>query len=108
MKTKAIMPLQTILRQILATLTNNASDFAEMYDDMAVLEERTRIANVVKYCSIIVSNGNPVSADAEVLCQGCYDWLCQGINSRESICVHSLIKRFMIYFSRNNKGVEFQ
>ncbi len=55
MKTKAIMPLQTILRQILATLTNNASDFAEMYDDMAVLEERTRIANVVKYCSIIVS-----------------------------------------------------
>ena len=55
MKTKAIMPLQTILRQILATLTNNASDFAEMYDDMAGLEERTRIANVVKYCSIIVS-----------------------------------------------------
>ena len=55
MKDKSILPLQTVLRQILATLNYNASDFAEMFDDMAKQQEAVRIANVVKYCAIIVS-----------------------------------------------------
>ena len=55
MKDKDILPLQTVLRQILATLNYNASDFAEMFDDMAKQQESVRIANVVKYCAIVVS-----------------------------------------------------
>lgn len=50
-----ILPLQTVLRQILATLNYNASDFAQMFDDMQNQQEKIRIANVVKYCAIIVS-----------------------------------------------------
>lgn len=55
MKTQSIYPLQTVLRTILAALNFNASDFAEMYDDVESQDEAIRIANVVKYCAIIVS-----------------------------------------------------
>ena len=55
MSDQKILPLQTVLRQILATLNYNASDFAEMFDDMQNQQEKLRIANVVKYCAIIVS-----------------------------------------------------
>ena len=49
-------PLQTVLRQILATLTVSSGDLAEMFqDNFADAAETLRVANVVKYCSIIVS-----------------------------------------------------
>ncbi|MDO4386592.1 MAG: carbohydrate ABC transporter permease [Clostridia bacterium] len=49
-------PLQTVLRQILATLTISGSDYAEaLGDDFANASEAQRIANSVKYCSIIIS-----------------------------------------------------
>ena len=56
MKDRAIFPLQTVLRQILAALNFNASDLTEMFqDDIASQGEAIRIANVVKYCAIIIS-----------------------------------------------------
>ena len=49
-------PLQTVLRQILAALTVSSGDLAEMFqDNFADAAETLRVANVVKYCSIIVS-----------------------------------------------------
>ena len=49
-------PLQTVLRQILAALTVSSGDLAEMFQDgFADAAETLRVANVVKYCSIIVS-----------------------------------------------------
>lgn len=49
-------PLQTVLRQILASLTISGSDYAEaLGDDFANAAEAQRIANSVKYCSIIIS-----------------------------------------------------
>lgn len=49
-------PLQTVLRQILASLTISGSDYAEaLGDDFANASEAQRIANSVKYCSIIIS-----------------------------------------------------
>lgn len=50
------LPLQTILRDILATLQSSVS--ADMMTDemsVAALEEAIRIANVSKYCIIVVS-----------------------------------------------------
>lgn len=49
-------PLQTVLRQILASLSISGTDYAEaLGDDFANAVEAQRIANSVKYCSIIIS-----------------------------------------------------
>ena len=49
-------PLQTVLRQILASLTVSAGDVAEMFaDDYTDVAETLRVSNVVKYCAIIIS-----------------------------------------------------
>lgn len=49
-------PLQTVLRQILASLSISGTDYAEaLGDDFANAAEAQRIANSVKYCSIIIS-----------------------------------------------------
>lgn len=49
-------PLQTVLRQILASLSISGTDYAEaLGDDFANAAEALRIANSVKYCSIIIS-----------------------------------------------------
>ena len=56
LKDNQYWPLQTVLRQILATLTISGSDYAEaLGDDFANAAEAQRIANSVKYCSIIIS-----------------------------------------------------
>ena len=56
LKNTEYWPLQTVLRQILATLTISGSDNAEaLGDDIANASEAQRIANSVKYCSIIIS-----------------------------------------------------
>ena len=56
LKNTEYWPLQTVLRQILATLTISGSDYAEaLGDDFANASEAQRIANSVKYCSIIIS-----------------------------------------------------
>lgn len=49
-------PLQTVLRQILATLTVSVGDVAEMFSgDYTDAAEVIRVSNVVKYCAIIIS-----------------------------------------------------
>ena len=56
LKNTEYWPLQTVLRQILATLPIPGSDYAEaLGDDFANASEAQRIANSVKYCSIIIS-----------------------------------------------------
>lgn len=52
-------PLQTVLREILATLqVNTSSDYmANMAGNMASLDEAMRIANVAKYCIIVIATG---------------------------------------------------
>ncbi|MGN0745421.1 MAG: carbohydrate ABC transporter permease [Aristaeellaceae bacterium] len=56
LKDTRFWPLQTVLKQILATLTVSASDYAEMFQDsLADAVEATRIANSVKYCAIVIS-----------------------------------------------------
>ncbi len=54
-----LLPLQTILREILATLqVDKSGDYMmSMADSAATLQEATRIANVSKYCIIVVSTG---------------------------------------------------
>ena len=51
------LPLQTILKEILATLQGTRADIEFLTDEMAALalEEARRIAQVSKYCIIVVS-----------------------------------------------------
>lgn len=55
-------PLQTILREVLASLTQSASadNFFSAYDDMSGVQEAYRKAEVAKYCCIVVSTGPAV------------------------------------------------
>ena len=59
LKDRALYPLQTVLREILATLqVDMTGDFmTTMSDDAANLAEATRIANVSKYCIIVLATG---------------------------------------------------
>ena len=57
LKDTKLWPMQTVLKQILATLSMSGADIAEMNgDNMADQAEAMRIANSVKYCAIIVSS----------------------------------------------------
>jgi putative aldouronate transport system permease protein len=52
------LPLQTILREVIATLTTSASDadfFAAYANDAQAISEAIRKAQVAKYCCIVVS-----------------------------------------------------
>jgi putative aldouronate transport system permease protein len=51
------LPLQTILREIIVSLTSNVSnmDLFNTYDDTAAIVAETRKAQVAKYCCIVVS-----------------------------------------------------
>lgn len=62
-KDRELLPLQTVLREILATLQIDMSGdyMASMAENTASLQEATRVANVAKYCVIILSTG-PVLA----------------------------------------------
>ena len=59
LKNRSLYPLQTVLREILATLqVDMTGDFmTTMSDDAANIAEATRIANVSKYCIIVLSTG---------------------------------------------------
>ena len=52
------LPLQTILREILATLQVDKSSYMmTMADNAESMAEAMRVANVVKYCVIVVATG---------------------------------------------------
>jgi putative aldouronate transport system permease protein len=53
-----LLPLQTVLREILATLQVNTAIIAEMFvdDDLGNMLERLRIASVVQFCAIVISS----------------------------------------------------
>lgn len=58
LRDRSLLPLQTILREILATLsTSGSSDtfFAAYADNLGGLQEALRKAEVAKYCCIIIS-----------------------------------------------------
>ena len=60
---RAKLPLQTILREIIATLTTSASDadfFAAYANDAEAISEAVRKAQVAKYCCIVVSTAPTV------------------------------------------------
>jgi putative aldouronate transport system permease protein len=56
------LPLQTILREVIATLTTSASDmsFFDAYADTQGITEALRKAQVAKYCCIVVSTAPTV------------------------------------------------
>jgi putative aldouronate transport system permease protein len=56
------LPLQTILREVIATLTTSASDmsFFDAYEDTQGITEALRKAQVAKYCCIVVSTAPTV------------------------------------------------
>ena len=59
LKDRSLYPLQTVLREILATLqVDMTGDFmTTMSEDASNLAEATRIANVSKYCIIVLATG---------------------------------------------------
>ena len=58
-KDRSLLPLQTVLREILATLqVDKSGDYMQtMSDNAADMAEAMRIANVAKYCIIVVATG---------------------------------------------------
>lgn len=63
LKDRSFLPLQTVLREVLATLQiDKSSDYMmSIADNAESIAEMTRIANVAKYCIIVVATG-PVVA----------------------------------------------
>ena len=59
LKDRALLPLQTILREILATLQVDVSGdyMISMTENAASMTEAIRTANVAKYCIIVVATG---------------------------------------------------
>lgn len=59
LRDRNLYPLQTVLREILATLQiDKSGDYMmSMADSAASMQEATRIANVAKYCIIVVATG---------------------------------------------------
>jgi len=59
LRDRSLLPLQTILREILATLqVDKSGDYMmSMADNAASMAEAMRIANVAKYCIIVVATG---------------------------------------------------
>jgi len=58
LRTRTLMPLQTVLREILASLQINQDIMSEMFtaiDDPIHQADALRIAEVVKYCAIVIS-----------------------------------------------------
>ena len=57
LKSRNLLPLQVILKEILASLTTGNSDtfFASYADNLGGLQEALRKAEVAKYCCIIVA-----------------------------------------------------
>lgn len=59
LRNRKLLPLQTVLREILATLqVDMTSDYwATMTDSMESMQEALRVANVSKYCIIVIATG---------------------------------------------------
>ena len=59
LRDRDLYPLQTVLREILATLqVDKSGDYMmSMADSAASMQEATRIANVAKYCIIVIATG---------------------------------------------------
>ena len=59
LRDRTLLPLQTILREILATLQVDLSGdyMLSMADSANSMAEAVRIANVAKYCIIVVATG---------------------------------------------------
>ncbi len=58
LRDRSLLPLQTILREILATLQVDKSSYmTTMADNAESMAEAMRVANVVKYCVIVVATG---------------------------------------------------
>lgn len=59
LRERSLLPLQTILREILATLqVDKSGDYMlSIADSAASINEAMRIANVAKYCIIVVATG---------------------------------------------------
>ena len=59
LRDRSLLPLQTVLREILATLqVDKSGDYMmSMADSAASMSEAMRIANVSKYCIIVVATG---------------------------------------------------
>lgn len=59
LRDRELYPLQTVLREILATLqVDKSGDYMmNMADDMASMAEATKVAQVAKYCIIVVATG---------------------------------------------------
>jgi len=59
LRDRSLLPLQTVLREILATLqVDKSGDYMlSIADNAASMNEAMRIANVAKYCIIVVATG---------------------------------------------------
>ena len=60
---RAKLPLQTILREIIATLKSSTSSeafFSAYADDVKGMSDAIRKAEVAKYCTIVISTGPAV------------------------------------------------
>lgn len=59
LRDRTLLPLQTVLREILATLqVDKSGDYMmSMADSASSMSEAVRIANVAKYCIIVVATG---------------------------------------------------
>ncbi|MEG2297900.1 MAG: carbohydrate ABC transporter permease, partial [Clostridium sp.] len=59
LRDRTLLPLQTVLREILATLqVDKSGDYMmSMADSASSMNEAVRIANVAKYCIIVVATG---------------------------------------------------
>lgn len=59
LRDRSLLPLQTVLREILATLqVDKSGDYMmSMADSASSMSEAVRIANVAKYCIIVVATG---------------------------------------------------
>ena len=61
-RNRSWLPLQTVLREIVVTLSIDTAMITEMVpdDDMTFVRDKARIAEVAKYCAIVLSTGPAV------------------------------------------------
>jgi putative aldouronate transport system permease protein len=60
LRDKRLYPMTLVLREILAKLRIDATTLSEMFYDSESVNEAVRVAEVVKYCAIVLSTGPAV------------------------------------------------